>query len=516
MAEENKDPSLAMPLPAPEEQSVEGVNLPQMVAPKPAAPLPPTGSPTQDAIGRQHLNYINEKEMTGELTPEEAIVERQRLGLSMEAQGIDADMATKESNLRLSQEAPEAADIVQRSMQDVPGLSAELPMPEPLKPTPEPDAEFEEAQRLADEAMKLSMAQQEELEAQKAMAQQKAADLAAKAAVENERAAERRVNEQDAEAARTDDGTVGGLNFRTAFAILLGGAKQGLIGGDNPALTMLDKIADKEEAKRKALVEEQKLSQEQALALEKHQLDKLKTMADIEAKKTDNNLTRMKMMELSQSIAEKQKELEIQQRMAAKGTFGVSGEEMQALPEDQRELYVRSPIDNKFYRASSRERAKQTSKNLSEIESSLPALERLREINEEVGFNIGRKIFDRAVIGEAQSLQQMAIGGLRVAIFGPGVITDNERRIAENVIRNPTKLFTIPTANRRVLNSVIKKVRMNMRIQLRNSGAKIPPSANEKKVESLMKASPKKYPNTPKGRSDAANAIIQAGEWSDE
>jgi hypothetical protein len=492
-------------------QAHEGVDLPQMAASNRSG-LDKTGSPTQDAIGQQMLDDINAREASGENTAEQAIAERQELGMSSADQGIDPNLATAESNLRLAQESPEAAAFVGDTLAQGTGLEA------PAAPAPLDD--LEGAMKEAEAAVEMNNIMAEEKERGEIEAKQLAQRRAAKAEATDKIARQKQikadVEKQDEDARSKDDGTVGGINFGTALAILLGGAKQGLIGGDNPALTMLDKIADREEKKREELIKRGELSKKEALAQEKWQYEKL--LKGLQAQKLGAEVA-----DLRNGLQEKVKQAQMQQELAANRVTGLNATQLRTMvPKDEQAFYIFNPEDQRFYEGKDKELSKSVTKNLNEIQAALPALERLRQITDiidkrgAVGGTIS-KVIDRELIGEADSLQQQAIGGLRVAIFGPGVITDNERAIAERVIRNPMSIFSLTSANRAVLDSVIKKVRTNMKIMMRSSVVgEFPPTENEKQVERLQRLQPNKYPNTAKGRSEAANFLIRNGAWQNE
>jgi hypothetical protein len=56
-----------------------------------------------------------------------------------------------------------------------------------------------------------------------------------------------------------------------------------------------------------------------------------------------------------------------------------------------------------------------------------------------------------------------------------------------------------------------------MKIMMRSSVVgEFPPTENEKQVERLQRLQPNKYPNTAKGRSEAANFLIRTGAWQNE
>lgn len=371
-----------------------------------------------------------------------------------------------------------------------------------------------EAEALAAEAEKRQAEEEARRLAAEEAAKVEAKDSAAAVEVQKEKDAEKKTASDDAAArqAVVSEDDEEGFNLRQTIAILIGGLSQGLTGAaDNPALVMLDKIRDRKDKKRKELIEQQRLTEEQKLAREKADLDRLKFHLDAFSKKINNTKTLAEIKQINAQLEKEAEELRRKQmlRNRPQGS-GLSVEELSTLvPDDDKGFYVRNPFDEKFYRVLNKTSAKQLNEQIGDLTTATEDLKKLQGLVTEFGNNPISKLLDRENIARAQTLQQAVIGNLRIALFGPGVITDNERAIAEGIIRNPAKFFSLASANKAALDQIMSKVNTGIRQKLRQNGADIPLNSNERKINILMR----KFPNKFKTKGEAANALIKANQW---
>ena len=105
----------------------------------------------------------------------------------------------------------------------------------------------------------------------------------------------------------------------------------------------------------------------------------------------------------------------------------------------------------------------------------------------------------------AAAAVQSLIGNMRIDLFGPGILTDMEMKIAQNMIRNPTKVMSIAEANKNSLNFMAQKVVFGVREKMKQVGIQPPPSENDKNIAALMKA------GLPKA--EAINTLIKSNKW---
>lgn len=119
--------------------------------------------------------------------------------------------------------------------------------------------------------------------------------------------------------------------------------------------------------------------------------------------------------------------------------------------------------------------------NLNAANASIKGINRLLEINEQVG----KSIDITGAKAEAKVLQQALKGNLRLELFGPGVMTDFESKMADKIIADPTNFFSLSAANRSKLNTLLQKLHASTKDRLRQRGIEVPMSENEKKYESF-------------------------------
>lgn len=116
--------------------------------------------------------------------------------------------------------------------------------------------------------------------------------------------------------------------------------------------------------------------------------------------------------------------------------------------------------------------------------SSLKGLDRLLEINEQM---LGGALDITGARAEAKALQQSLIGNLRLELFGPGVLTDTEQKIARDIIKNPATIFSLKGANKTALKMMRKKLILSTKDRLKVAGVEVPLSEKEKDLEQKIK-----------------------------
>ena len=109
---------------------------------------------------------------------------------------------------------------------------------------------------------------------------------------------------------------------------------------------------------------------------------------------------------------------------------------------------------------------------------------------------------------EAKVLGESIKGALRLEIFGPGVMTDTERRIATKVVGDPNAIFTMDDTEVKKLQTLMDKVSFGMRQRLRRAGINLPPSQNERRVKQML--SIRKLRDTPQNKAKVTTDLIRA------
>lgn len=449
-----------------EQQFVEALQMWQQPRP-PQAPLAPTGSFSQDEIGR-HMQAAQAAK--------------------------PPEMNTQGSNLIMAQQAPEAFNVMQGAQA---GLPLQTNMPVPLRPAVPPTA----AESVQQEEQQLQLAEQEAAQRQLAA---ETAQAKARHSANIETAADDKVAEQDA-AAASKSGTDWGKIVGQAVAVGLGEYGRHLTGGtENLAAKTIERVTAEQARK-------EKLSMEQLLAMQKKAYQDTQTRLKEEALKTDSELKKAQLAKIRMETKAAENAVATKQKVMARLTSGqgFSSEELQVLPDKDRARSVLMP-DGTYKLAVSAQRAKEATEVADAAANATRDLHKLQEMAEYFGNNPGKKLLNREMIAQAQALQQAIKGNLRLPILGPGAMTDNEQRLLNNVVRDPSSLFSLGGANKAALNMLVQKLNEGRRQTYRSAGINVPPSKNDLNIAKLKAARP--------GMTDrqAADVLMASGNWVDE
>lgn len=374
----------------------------------------------------------------------------------------------------------------------------------------------QEAQLKAqEEVAKAQAAQQEQLLAQKQMEAEQAKKLAAqKQLAEQKRLEEeqKRQAEKEQQIAQQESDEEDGIfnpksstgkKIAQAFAVLLGGAAVGLGAKSNAALDVLNKQLDER-------IKAKKFNEEQALALKKLALDKFDSETRRQMANNDSLLARAKYTEaLAQINAERAKIGDMQQAYSQARAGGLPAAALDTLPESDRARAVPLPNGN-FGLAVSGKAADKVRADLADMDDASKALKRLSELGEYFGNNPIKKVADRTAVAEADTLQRAIIGKMRLSLFGPGVLTDTEQALAAKIVRNPSDIMTLASANKAAYNTLVQKLKYSQKHQLRSVGVDVPKDKNEIMLEQAKR----KYPKAKE--SELISALIRQGIWQDE
>lgn len=96
-----------------------------------------------------------------------------------------------------------------------------------------------------------------------------------------------------------------------------------------------------------------------------------------------------------------------------------------------------------------KEDAKQLRTLKSDVESAMGGIDELIQISSKPAKSLS--IEDRS---RAETIQASLIGKLRVALTGPGAMSEGDRALLERAIRNPTSFFSLDSANRTALQTL--------------------------------------------------------------
>ncbi len=424
-----------------------------------------------------------------------------KLGEPAQVQGAP-EMPTPESNLVMAQQAPEAFDAMQGGMAGT-GIQANMPVPmapavppDQLQPNPETAG-----MQVANEAL---VNKQAELQAAQAQAQQEALQAKMQHEANIQKAADTEVAKQDTKASSFMDSRLGNA-LGQGLAVALGEYGRYLTGGkENLAVGAIDRAV--KQASDKA-----HLDADEKIALRKNALDK--AHLDLEAKihETDSDLKKAQIGKIQAEIKVEQQKVLAQQKLAAlvRSGKGLSAEDLQILPDKDRARAVSLP-NGSYGLAVSPMRAKTAQEAADAAAVGKDSIKRLIEFSDYFGNNPLKKTLDRENIAEAQNIQKQLKGSMRTLLVGPGNVSTYEHKLMESVIRDPTAIFSMSSANKAALTSLLHKTQAAERRAYRGAGINLPPSQNDINISKLRSASPNMT------EKQAEDLLIKTGKWVSE
>ncbi len=431
------------------------------VAPSPEV-MPPTGSYSQDQIGKQ---------MAIAATP---------------------DMNMADSNLAMAQASPEAYNAMQGGMTAGGGKPA--PLPAPLATGLPQQVEAEVLAKAQTEAAHSGAAA-----GVAAHRQQQQDRTLAEAAAKDAQLEEEVSKDMDAEGGW-------GQRIGQAVAIMIGAQSQMYTGAkDNPAVEAIERQVKKHAEDRKYNSEKEAKLAELVLKRANQEMEEKKFTLDTMAKMSNMQKDQAEIQKINAEL----QTAKAGAALAQKQEF--TPEEWAQIPLDKdgremRNMGVRMPNGN--YRLATREGGAQKLADLeAETGGALHSGNILLKKIEYFGNNPGKKLVDRAEIAETKAVAQGLVGAMRLPYLGPGTVTDTERDILNSVVRDPTNLASLSSANRASVMAVMAKIKHFRNESYRANGVDLPPSQNDL----ILKQAKKKYP----AATDAAliSALVRQGKW---
>lgn len=298
-----------------------------------------------------------------------------------------------------------------------------------------------------------------------------------------------------------------GRQIAVGLSALVAGAYGGRAGDVQAGSRLINNIIDRD-------LRQQQLTQQQYNARKSRILDlvKLKT-SQLAGINKNNTLVQQQAQSIMQA-ADAQKSQIQTERLRDKMINGA----LQGLPPEQfRKLMFQDPeiakqfegktitIGGKTYVAN--EKLDQAARQ--SINTNLSAIKDLGRLIEIAEMPLSSRLDVLKTRPEAETLSTAAIGALRLVLFGPGVLTDSEQKLARKIIRNPTDIFSLPSANKTALNSILEKVKYANRQELQSRGVALPPSINEQNINQLAG----------KGRlsrAKAINVLVESNLWKQD
>lgn len=262
-----------------------------------------------------------------------------------------------------------------------------------------------------------------------------------------------------------------GAKMATMFGLILGGFGSGMAGRENEVAKMLDKDIERDIDAQKAQLNKK----ETLLSANMKQYGNLKDATDMtRVMMNDMAIAQLKMAAakaqnpLAKANAEKMiGQMEAQQgaltqQMAVRQALSsgnISPEEMPAMIQ---QLEAIDPKAAKEMRdrfvpgmgiAPTEKDATDLKTLRGTVENARSGINRLLEIS-----NITGKSLSPSIRAEADAITQSLIGMLRVPITGPGAMSEGERKLLENLVANPTDMFSLDESNRVKLKSLMKRL----------------------------------------------------------
>jgi hypothetical protein len=102
------------------------------------------------------------------------------------------------------------------------------------------------------------------------------------------------------------------------------------------------------------------------------------------------------------------------------------------------------------------------------VDTAKDGINELMKINKQAGKSLSLE--DRA---KAETIAQTMVGLLRTPITGPGAMSDGERAMLENIIANPTKIFSLDSSTKTRLQTLSKRLEQSLNMTGRANGIEI-------------------------------------------
>lgn len=266
-----------------------------------------------------------------------------------------------------------------------------------------------------------------------------------------------------------------GQKIGLAISLILGGMGSGVTGGKNPAMEMLEKSIDRDiDAQKAELGKRENLLS--SLLKQSGDLRESTSMTriiltdlaaqkmQVEIAKTSDPLIQARMMkaqgELKMSTAPHAEAIAMQHSLNAL-TAAASADPskapamldaMQSVdPKRATELRERFVPDAGF--ANTPKDAEVLKEHKSNVDTAKSGVDALLRIQNKPYKSISFE--DRA---QAETIQQMLVGALRIPITGPGAMNEGERAMVERIIANPTAMFTLDNSNKVKLETLVRRL----------------------------------------------------------
>lgn len=475
-------------------------------------------------MARKQLNFdpgqIDQLEQSGQLTPETARRFRDQIAVNdpnMAAQLAAEDALVPQEPAPVASEVP-LVDQVPEDLDATPSIDTVLPNPqEDLAPqitAEDQELAVEEATRPTEEQVTSAM---------KEMSEDRASLVAEDAILQERDRQEAQDQVQVAQKIKKEDEQTMGVDPKrfwknkstgekvaATLAVFFSGFGDRVLGrnGSNRALDILQTDIDRDiEAQKKDIDTELALKQEARRRVELEIKNRLAN-AQINQMGVQNQLRMQQAAQAAQQLALQQQAI-MQQRMLNKHLAAGGGVNREQLFNMDPKMQSRAILfkDGKARFATDEVSARKLrDETIPSLSGAMRSIDRLKEIGNQTAGGALSLTQRKLAQQEVQSL----VGNLRLELFGPGVLTDTEQKIAREIIGNPAQIFKLRSVELAALDSLKDKLNYSARTRLRTNGIFLPKSKNEQKVEQVLKQNPGIK------KANAINALKKKGLWSNE
>jgi hypothetical protein len=287
-----------------------------------------------------------------------------------------------------------------------------------------------------------------------------------------------------------------------SIGLILGGIGSGLTGTENAALKIINQTIDND-------IEAQKKNIDQANNLYRMNLDAIKN------EKEAYNVTKAQMigvaeLKLKEQMARTSSQEAIAQGKIALGklqlakqqllqqtaldqvvTVGqdnpkmITPEILEKLPAEQRERF----IPGYGFTISKPGAEKIRSELLPQKDTSVQMIDDLINLREKYG----RELTNREVVAEANTIRGFLRGQMRTFLVGPGAVTENEQKILDQIISDPTKILSTDAGTLAALNKLKQSIDRSFVNQAKANGLMVKQQAQAQSQQPVRGADGKMY-----------------------
>ena len=178
--------------------------------------------------------------------------------------------------------------------------------------------------------------------------------------------------------------------------------------------------------------------------------------------------------------------------------------------ENIRKRAVKSTKDGKWYIFNDHDAKKKAMVSVVEGEKAMSSIAELIDLTKKISFGTAVPGFMHGFdkdLTKVKVLRESLKGALRLEIFGPGVMTDTERALAEKIIGDPTKFFTMDSSQIEMLQTLQRKINYGIRQQLIRGGINVPESQNDLVIKQYLRS--QGWKPTDENRAKTINALIK-------